>query len=259
MLGGPITYKYKNFKYDNEINSILSSTILTPKDEEALKKIFNHFNSLNVNRGYKYIIKDLYILTEKKQMSTTDIASIYDVSSRTIQIWLKELEINRSRKQAQKIAVTKRDYKSIRETYKKTMFDRLVSTQLTGSLLENFIRYNLNILLAEQLKEKEYEVIIGINSLGILDMETDIPVIIIKNSNIYKFIIEVDGYISHQDNQGIERDKKKDELATNKEYKLLRLTTKAYFNENDDKLIYKNEVETKIKCIVDEILKELEA
>ncbi|WP_185651293.1 hypothetical protein [Clostridium sp. DJ247] len=252
--GRTITFKYKHFKYDdNNIKKMLSVN-LPPKDEQELNKIYNQYESLGVRRGYEYIIKDLYILVIKNSISTTDIAKIYDVGVRTVQIWLKELGLNRTPKEAQEIAVTKRDYKTIRSSFKRTMLDRMFDTQLNGSKVENYIRHQLNLLLTEKLKE--YEVIVGINTLGIINMETDIPIIIIKDKSIIKFILEVDGYITHDTNKGIKRDEKKSALAKSKGYKLLRLDTKAYSSKDD--IIYKSDLQNKLVNLIDEIIKEAE-
>lgn len=112
--GRTITFKYKHFKYDDNIKKQLSIP-LNAKDEIELMKVYNNYESLDVRRGYEYIIKDLYILVEKRNISTTDIANIYDVGVRTVQIWLKELGLSRTLKEAQKIAVKKRSSKSIKK------------------------------------------------------------------------------------------------------------------------------------------------
>ncbi|AKA68581.1 hypothetical protein [Clostridium scatologenes] len=190
VRGRTITFKYKHFQYDEHVKKLLS-TDLNSKDEMELKKIYNNYESLQIHRGYEYIIKDLYILMIKRNISTTDIANIYGVGPRTIQIWLKELGLNRTQKEAQKIAVTKRDYKSIKK-------GRVVPDQLPSCSLENDVRYQLNILLEQELKK--YEVIIGVTALGISDFETDIPIIILKSLTMSKFLIEIGKHSHHKNN-----------------------------------------------------------
>lgn len=96
------TFKYKNFVYTETIKNLLSVE-LTNKDLEKLNKINNHFEKMNVERGYHYIINDLYILVEKHNLTSSQLAEIYLVGVRTIQIWLKELGLNRSLKKAHKV------------------------------------------------------------------------------------------------------------------------------------------------------------
>lgn len=101
-----ITDKYKNFKYLKEIQDILDNTHLNVKDEKVLNKIISNYNHSKTHRGYKYIIKDIYILTVKKELSTSQMAQIYKVTPRTIQIWLKELGLNRNKRKAGRIGAS---------------------------------------------------------------------------------------------------------------------------------------------------------
>lgn len=94
-------YKYKNFVYTKEIKKLLNVE-LSEKDKEKLKKIYNNYKVENNNRNYEYIIKDIYILLEKQKLNTKDLANIYKVNIRTVQIWLKELGLNRSKSKAKK-------------------------------------------------------------------------------------------------------------------------------------------------------------
>lgn len=145
MRGRTITYKYKNFKYTDDINAILSSAILDSKDDQELKKIYSHYESLNIDRGYKYIIKDLYILMIKKNMGTTDISKIYDVSIRTIQVWLKELGINQSPKGSSK------------KTVNKTPKNKLLSRESPRRLSKECVRSKIDDLVIQVLND--YKVI----------------------------------------------------------------------------------------------------
>lgn len=141
MRGRTITYKYKNFKYTDDIKAILSSTILNSKDEQELKKIYSHYESLNIDRGYKYIIKDLYTLIIKKDMSTAHISKIYDVSIRTIQVWLKELGITQSPKEKNK------------KTLNKTPKNKLLTGESPGRLSKECVRSKINDLLIQVLND----------------------------------------------------------------------------------------------------------
>ncbi|KGM93011.1 helix-turn-helix domain-containing protein (plasmid) [Clostridium botulinum] len=186
MRGRPITFRYKHFIYDPKINNLIASTVFTDKDNLKLEKIINNYNYLKINRGYKYIIKDLYILVKNK-LSTKEISEIYGVSTRTIQKWLKELGMSRSKKEAQKIAVKKRDYTSIHNSYKETMLNKLLIENPTIIHREDSIRFQLMNILRNLFKN--CEIIVGINGLGVGGSIKDIPIVIIKNNITYKFII----------------------------------------------------------------------
>lgn len=56
--------KYKNFKYMESIQLILSSAILTEEQENEFNNIYDSFKQKKLNRGYENILKDLYILTK---------------------------------------------------------------------------------------------------------------------------------------------------------------------------------------------------
>lgn len=102
------TYKYQNFNYTNEVLDLLNIN-LTDTDKRKLHKVYSNFYELESERGYEYIIDDLFILVEKRKLSSSKLAEIYEVSQRTVQIWLKELGLNRSLKTAKKISIKNKD------------------------------------------------------------------------------------------------------------------------------------------------------
>lgn len=93
------TFKYKNFKYSDDISNLLKVD-LSVKDINNIEKIKNNYYDSGLVRGYEYIIHDLYILVNIHKLTTTQLAQIYLVGPRTVQIWLKELGLNRSLKAA---------------------------------------------------------------------------------------------------------------------------------------------------------------
>lgn len=98
------SYKYENFKYEDSIK-ILLNIDLNSNDKKKIHKIYSNYYSLNSHRAYEFIIEELYILTEKQKLPTSQIANIYDVNIRTVQIWLKELGLNRKLKKARKLSI----------------------------------------------------------------------------------------------------------------------------------------------------------
>lgn len=91
--------------------------------------------------------------------------------------------------------------------------------------------------------------------MNVIGVESDIPIIIIRNKDLYKFIIEVDGSETHKSNEGKIRDIHKNKLAISKDYNIFRIDTKAYFtSEESPKLKYQNEVQRKIIAIVNDII-----
>lgn len=96
------TYKYKDFTYTEDIKNLLNVE-LSNKDKKKLHSVYSNYYNLGVERGYEYIIEDLFKLTEIHKLSTSQLSEIYDTGIRNVQIWLKELGINRSIKKAKKI------------------------------------------------------------------------------------------------------------------------------------------------------------
>lgn len=96
-------YKYKNYTYENEIKQLLNID-LNSTDKKKIHKLYSNYYNLNSERSYEFIIEDLYILVEKQKLPTSQIAEIYGVGIRSIQMWLKELGLNRTLKKAQKIS-----------------------------------------------------------------------------------------------------------------------------------------------------------
>ncbi|MPL93832.1 Tyrosine recombinase XerC [bioreactor metagenome] len=96
------TYKYKDFTYTEDIKNLLNVE-LSNKDKKKLHSVYSNYYDLGVERGYEYIIEDLFKLTEIHKLSTSQLSEIYDTGIRNVQIWLKELGINRSIKKAKKI------------------------------------------------------------------------------------------------------------------------------------------------------------
>lgn len=97
------TYKYKDFVYTDDVKTLLN-TDLSNKDNVKLNKVYSNYYNLGSERGYEYIIEDLFKLAEIHKLSTDQLSKIYNTGIRNIQIWLKELGLNRSIKKSQKIS-----------------------------------------------------------------------------------------------------------------------------------------------------------
>lgn len=96
------TNKYKDFAYSDDITKLLNVE-LSNKDKKKLHITYSNYYNLGVSRGYEYIIEDIFKLSEIHKLTTSQLSLIYDTGVRNIQIWLKELGLNRSIKKAKKI------------------------------------------------------------------------------------------------------------------------------------------------------------
>ena len=242
--------EYKNFEYSDEIKRILSTVHLTEEEENKIR-----YWEDNINKSFIGAIREIFKMY-KLDFSPSDIAEIYGLSARGTQYFFKELGLQRDRFEAQQIAVKKRDYSEIRKTYKRTMLERLTTNQLSGTMIEQYIRHEVDLMLGSRLND--CEIIIGVNSMNIIGVETDIPIIIIKGKYLFKFIIEVDGVLFHDNPKQKKLDIIKSQTAINKGYTIFRLSTKGYYSSEDNpELRYKREIKTKVEGIVESIVKEV--
>lgn len=232
--------------YSDEIKNIISTTILAEEQNNTLKECL-----FKVKPNLKDVFEDMYKLFINN-LSCNDIGKVYGRNERTIQYIFKNLNLERSLYEAQKIAVKKRNYVNIRRSYKKTMFNRLATNQLFGSSVENVIRYEISEILREILPDN-YEVIVGINTLTTVG-ELDIPIVILNGNKHYKFGIEVDGALFHQDKEKVSKDLEKDIRLSKLGYMMFRLETKAYYKiQSDHNLKYYAEIKSKLIDICNSI------
>lgn len=237
---------------ESELMVELSKIELTEEDFKIIKEAHEKTS----RKKFKKDLDNVYKLMFKKDYSTSDIAEMFGVGIRTVQIYLKEVEWNRDRKEAQRIAVKKRDYTAIRKTLKKTMSERYICNHLFGSKVENYIRQLLDIKLGETFKG--LEIIVGVNTMNIAEYEVDIPIIIFKEDNCFKFAIQVDGSCWHKEEFDIKRDENSNKSMIEKGYIPLRIFTKAtYLKNNENNIKYKDEVENEIQKVIEEIKKSI--
>lgn len=239
---------YGNMNIERDLMVELSKIELNETDLKFIKEA----EGKTSRKKFKKNLDNVYKLMFKKDYSTSDIAEMFGVGIRTVQIYLKEVEWNRDRREAQRIAAKKRDYTAIRKTLKKTMSERYICNHLFGSKVENYIRQLLDIKLGEAFKG--LEIIVGVNTMNITEYEVDIPIIIFKGDNCFKFAIQVDGSCWHKEELDIKRDENSNKSMIEKGYIPLRIFTKATVLNNDkEKISYKEEIEKEIEKVINEI------
>lgn len=85
------------FEYSPKYKEILDATELTPKQIERLENIKSDFKKKNISRKYEYIIEDVFIFFEIQNFTTIQLSYIYNLSVRSMQIWVKELNLKRNK------------------------------------------------------------------------------------------------------------------------------------------------------------------
>lgn len=90
--------KFKEYPYDINIKKILSEATFSEKEEKRYQKILIDFEKKNISRNYKYLIRDVYTLFEIQNFTTIELSEIYKIGVRSIQKWIKELELKQNKK-----------------------------------------------------------------------------------------------------------------------------------------------------------------
>ncbi len=103
--------RYESIVYNIDIQNILASTQMTSCETEYI----NNLSFKLKDKAYASKIEDFYKLY-KNNYTTADVAKIFNVSVRQIQLIFKDLGINRDRHSAQRIAASNTDSKKINET-----------------------------------------------------------------------------------------------------------------------------------------------
>lgn len=174
-------------------NNDISHEVNRAIDITLNSKTYNYYDK----DSYDNFLKDLYVLINFTDMTPSDIAPKYDIGVRSLQNILTKYGWELTKKESQRRATIKRDYSDI---LKKGRMTRTKS--ICGSNIEDYIRYKSYDILSSNI---DGEVIVGINSSCFLDnRELDIPIIIIKDGEIQKITLEVNGDVwhnSHDDNE----------------------------------------------------------
>lgn len=255
ILNNKIKSKEKNYKQTDTIimnfpKEILDYKLNMEEEKIIIRKLEEVMKGKNVKALKQidtyYFLSNLYKMQFIFKYASSEIAQCFNRDIRVIQTWLKSINWNIDSYEAQQRASDRlRDYKQIRLKSKETLSKRV----LVGSNPEDYIRHKFNLSLPLYFNE----VIVGLNNLSILDngKEIDIPIIIIQDNNIYKFAVEVNGDIWHQDN---EKENLKTNLAKGRGYKLF------YILLSGNTRIQKNEygkVDEQIDNIIKQISKEI--
>ena len=160
--------EYKK-EYSENLISIINNFEFTKEEEKVLNESLLKLDGHDAQK----VFRDMYIFY-LNDMSLSEIANIYDRSTRAIQNIFKKVGLNRDKFEAQRIAAKKRNYTEIRKTFKKTMKERFIENQLFGSKIEEYTRIEFSQILNSILP---YDVIVGVNAV-MSTGELDIPIIV---------------------------------------------------------------------------------
>lgn len=243
--------RYELITYSFEDKNILENTLLTNEENETIKEL----KILQKDRAYCCVIEDFYKF-HKNNYSTSELGVIFNVSTRQIQNIFKELGINRNQIEAQNVSMINRDHEKISKTYKNTLLEKLSNSELSETSLEVQIRHQLDVILRNRLPN--CEIVVAISSMNIVNEESNIPIIIIDNNYLYKFVVEIGEYTFGKKEVSNKKEKNKNSKAFYKGYTLFKLNTHNYLKSGDNpSMKYENEIKHKIVEIVNSIENEV--
>lgn len=159
------------------------------------------------NPGYNKLF-DLYIIQELTQ---AQVADKLDVATITVAGWLAKCGI-RKRNRHEQIELAKKNGKFSNDGVMKARHTQIKNRVMKGSAPQQAV---LGYLIAslEPLHKDGWEIVIGQQNWCILDgqYEIDIPVIAIRDKDIVRIAVEVDGIYWHKDkNPAIKDDRLRD-------------------------------------------------
>jgi hypothetical protein len=186
--------------------------------EETVKEEFNRYyetvKDIKIGKYYKKLgfqnkidyLQTLYYFVKVKNLTSQEIANYFNCNLRSMQRYLKEINLNLDKQTANLLIAIKqkRNYKQSFKNARLTAIKWLIENGLFGTIEENLARTYLNENLPKYLDTNKYEVVVGLNTNSIIaPKQIDIPIIIIsKSKGIYhKFAIEFNGDNYHKDNK----------------------------------------------------------
>jgi transposase len=203
-------------KQENELDSNEDKLIIKGLKGRNLSTIERMFRE-QLGIEYKDFLEQKYL---KEGLSPSDISKLIGVHISTINTTLNQYELNKTISQARKDLIENGDinYDEILSKSRKTR-NKSKALSHKQDLLVTLIKYNLELLFNEL---DNTEIIVGYNEYCVLgSLEIDIPIIVIKNNQIYKIALEYDGDNWHENRKTI--DKQKDIQLKEKNWYLIRI------------------------------------
>jgi integrase/recombinase XerD len=134
--------RYESIVYNKDDKAILETTQLSSVEENLIRGLKLELK----DKKYVAVIEDFYKFY-KNNYTTSDLAKMFNVSTRQIQNIFKDLNINRDRTSAQKLAVAKREPKQIHNNKETSKIDKTTNEEPL------YYNYSYNNNIPERLSE----------------------------------------------------------------------------------------------------------
>ncbi|WP_456289291.1 hypothetical protein M1D70_04970 [Paenibacillus sp. AK002] len=248
---------------DEYIEAKINSSNISLNEHEKLKYAINHKSNMRkevyINLGFASAVeyvRTVYYLVYISRLTTVQLVILFNLPYPTVQLRLRNLGFNLTLDEAMK----KKKEKS-RQNYERTfragkitrLKDRMNNLS-DGSKNENYARELIDKLVYEYFDSNIYDIVVGVNNVGLLSSkEIDIPVIIHNRllDRFFKFAVEYNGEIYHDD------DSDKISIAQNRGWLYLAIKEGLNGRESNNPKI----IETKVRqlCVeMRDIIKNLE-
>lgn len=199
--------------------------------QDKEKKIIDTPLHTRVKKDYhcsteRELFKLLYFLISYCEMTTTEIALYYNVTPGGLRKNLNKYNIGLSRKEARERTESKGNGNHARS---RTSFNKRVIKHALVSGLSNEYELLFRDLITSYLPDfiniNQFDYVVGVQTVTIVPpQEIDIPIVFINKTSgkIYKYAIELNGKIWHEDNKPHhERDQKKINMIEETDWKLI--------------------------------------
>jgi len=180
----------------------------------SIEKAITINNSSYLNLGFKSseeYARVYYYLTDIEKLSPTEISHFFNLTLSMTQHHIKYLGLNKTR--AEGMADKKRrgshDYgeggRAANITRRKAQYKNFAPTSSSN---EEYFRRQLSDVIYSHFDPKEFEIVVGVNNLGIITREVDIPVLIYKpkQNELFRFAIEYKDPRVHVPQKDLERE-----------------------------------------------------
>lgn len=254
-----MSYIFNNSKFLEALKNInaeeiqLDKILLSNSSKLIIDKTYEKISKKSPRSLYYYgdlnkLLTELFKVIYYTDLTTSDLANIYNKNVRTISKLLKLAGWEMTKEEAQRRATLKRDYTSI---FLKSRASK--AKAMSGSLIEESIRAYFYTELKSKLKDAE--IIVGINSPSFIKQsEADIPIIMFNNNEIFKYVIEINGQYWHKNKNKKNNDINKLRILSENGYDVFSIN--VYVNDNLKNENFIKKLNNVISLIVNDVRKD---
>ena len=234
-----ILAKYRKDRYCSNPEIAKQYDMTISSKQQLRDATMKRFNVQNIEELF-YL---LHYLSKENDLTTGEIALLYDCTTDYVADLLKKCHLSESRIEARRKIIRNKRGNYTQATISRTKKSSIESIEqgVTGSNMEVVLRRLIDSLLGTYLDINEYICLVCLSTTSIIPpMEIDIPIIIMNKSNnyCYKYAVELDGEIWHTSDDSEENsDIKKENQIKEIDWKLIRIRLSSESSSKSSKII----------------------